>query len=84
MYFSGTEEYITRVVEQYSPMLLHLAMTRVNCTADAEDVVQEVFGGDGAILTPAGMEAAVAADGDAQPHATVGSEGEGSFVVTEE
>lgn len=43
MYSSGTEEYITRVVEQYSPMLLHLAMTRVNCAADAEDVVQEVF-----------------------------------------
>ena len=40
---SGTEEYITRVVEQYSPMLLHLALTRVNCAADAEDVVQEVF-----------------------------------------
>lgn len=40
---SGTEEYITRVVEQYSPMLLHLALTRVSCTADAEDVVQEVF-----------------------------------------
>lgn len=43
MYSSGTEEYITRVVEQYSSMLLHLAMTRVNCAADAEDVVQEVF-----------------------------------------
>lgn len=43
MYSSGTEEYITRVVEQYSPMLLRLALTRVNCTADAEDVVQEVF-----------------------------------------
>lgn len=43
MYSSGTEEYITRVVEQYSPMLLRLALTRVNCAADAEDVVQEVF-----------------------------------------
>lgn len=43
MYSGGTEEYITRVVKQYSPMLLRLAMTRVNCAADAEDVVQEVF-----------------------------------------
>ena len=43
MYSSGTEEYITQVVEQYSPMLLRLALTRVNCTADAEYVVQEVF-----------------------------------------
>lgn len=43
MYSSGTEEYITRVVKQYSPMLLRLALTRVNCAADAEDVVQEVF-----------------------------------------
>lgn len=43
MYSSGTEEYITRVVKQYSTMLLHLALTRVNCAADAEDVVQEVF-----------------------------------------
>lgn len=43
MYSSGTEEYITRVVEEYSPMLLRLALTRVNCAADAEDVVQEVF-----------------------------------------
>lgn len=43
MYSSGTEEYITRVVKQYSSMLLRLALTRVNCAADAEDVVQEVF-----------------------------------------
>ena len=43
MYSSGTDEYITQVVERYSSMLLHLAMTRVNCAADAEDVVQEVF-----------------------------------------
>lgn len=43
MYLTGTEEYIRRVVEEYSPMLLRLAMTRLNCTADAEDAVQEVF-----------------------------------------
>lgn len=43
MYSSGTEEYIRRVVEDYSPMLLRLAMTRSLSTADAEDAVQEVF-----------------------------------------
>ena len=39
----GTEEYIRRLVEDYSPMLLRLAMTRSLSTADAEDAVQEVF-----------------------------------------
>lgn len=39
----GTEESIRRVVETYSSMLLHLAMTRTPSPADAEDVVQEVF-----------------------------------------
>lgn len=43
MYSIGTEEYIRQVVEEYSPMLLRLAMTRLNCAADAEDAVQEVF-----------------------------------------
>lgn len=43
MYSSGTEEYIRRVVEEYSPMLLRLAMTRSLSTADAEDAVQEVY-----------------------------------------
>ena len=39
----GTEEDLRRIVETYSTMLLHLAMTRTRCTADAEDAVQEVF-----------------------------------------
>lgn len=39
----GTEEDLRRVVETYSSMLLHLAMTRTRCPADAEDAVQEVF-----------------------------------------
>ena len=37
----GTEEYIRRLVEDYSPMLLRLAMTRSLSTADAEDAVQQ-------------------------------------------
>lgn len=39
----GTDESIRRVVEQYSPTLLRLAMTRLSSPADAEDAVQEVF-----------------------------------------
>lgn len=39
----GTDETIRRLVETYSSMLLHLACTRLDSTADAEDVVQEVF-----------------------------------------
>ena len=39
----GTDETIRRVVAQYSDMLLHLACTRLDSTADAEDAVQEVF-----------------------------------------
>ncbi len=39
----GTDEYICRVVEQYSPTLLRLAMTRLSSPCDAEDAVQEVF-----------------------------------------
>lgn len=37
------DESICRLVETYSTMLLHLACTRLASTADAEDVVQEVF-----------------------------------------
>ena len=43
MYFPGTEEYIKRVVTQYSRLLLRIAFTRLKSTADAEDAVQEVF-----------------------------------------
>ena len=39
----GTDEAIHRLVERYSPMLLRLACTRLDSTADAEDAVQEVF-----------------------------------------
>lgn len=39
----GTDAEICRIVEQYSPMLLHLACTRLQSPADAEDAVQEVF-----------------------------------------
>ena len=39
----GTDEIISRVVEQYSSMLLHLAAVRLDSPADAEDAVQEVF-----------------------------------------
>lgn len=34
---------IRRVVEQYSGLLLHIALTRTDCAADAEDVVQDAF-----------------------------------------
>lgn len=36
-------EGIRRVVKQYSDLLLHIALTRTDCAADAEDVVQETF-----------------------------------------
>ena len=39
----GTEEQISRLVAEYSPMLLRLASTRLRDPADAEDAVQEVF-----------------------------------------
>lgn len=39
----GTDETISRVVGQYSTMLLRLAAARLPCVADAEDAVQEVF-----------------------------------------
>ena len=43
MYSFGTDEYIRRVVEEYSPMLLKIALTRLHSPADAEDAVQEAF-----------------------------------------
>lgn len=36
-------EEIRRMVEQYSSLLLHIALTRTDCAADAEDVVQDAF-----------------------------------------
>lgn len=39
----GTDETISRVISEYSPMLLRLACTRLDSTADAEDAVQEAF-----------------------------------------
>lgn len=38
-----TEETISRMVTEYSSMLLRLACTRLDSLADAEDAVQEVF-----------------------------------------
>lgn len=43
MYLPGTDEYIRRVVKQYSGPLLRIAFLRLQSTADAEDAVQEVF-----------------------------------------
>ena len=40
---NGTEEQISRLVAEYSPMLLRLACTRLRDAADAEDAVQEAF-----------------------------------------
>lgn len=39
----GTDETISRIVREYSGMLLRLACTRLASAADAEDAVQEVF-----------------------------------------
>lgn len=39
----GTDEYINRVVAEYSDMLLRIALTRLHTAQDAEDVVQEVY-----------------------------------------
>ena len=39
----GTDETISRIVRQYSPMLLRLAAARLPAAADAEDAVQEAF-----------------------------------------
>ncbi len=43
MVSSGAVETVSRLVEEYSDMLLRLACTRLDSTADAEDAVQEVF-----------------------------------------
>ncbi len=43
MYLLGTDEYIKNVVSKYSGLLLRIAFVRLKSTADAEDVVQEVF-----------------------------------------
>ena len=43
MVLYGTDETISRIVGQYSAMLLKLACTRLQSTADAEDAVQETF-----------------------------------------
>ncbi len=43
MYLLGTDEYIKRVVTQYSRLLLRIAFIRLKSAADAEDAVQEVF-----------------------------------------
>ncbi|MPN16125.1 RNA polymerase sigma factor SigV [bioreactor metagenome] len=39
----GTDEYIKHIVTKYSQLLLRIAFTRLKTTAEAEDVVQEVF-----------------------------------------
>lgn len=39
----GSDAHVHRVVEQWSPLLLRLSYSYLGSTADAEDVVQEVF-----------------------------------------
>ena len=39
----GTDETICRIVREYSPMLLRLACTRLDSTADAEDAAQNAM-----------------------------------------
>ena len=39
----GTDEMISRIVAEYSNMLLRLASARLGSAADAEDAVQEAF-----------------------------------------
>lgn len=39
----GADVWMCRVVERYSKMLLHLAYSRLQSAADAEDCVQEVY-----------------------------------------
>lgn len=40
---SGTDEYISRIVSQYSQTLFRAAYTILHSHADCEDIVQEVF-----------------------------------------
>lgn len=42
-YSFGTDEYIQHVLDKYSRMLIKLAFTYVKNTADAEDIIQDVF-----------------------------------------
>ncbi|MDF2541330.1 MAG: sigma-70 family polymerase sigma factor [Herbinix sp.] len=42
-YSFGTDEYIQQVLNKYSTMLIRLAFTYVKNTADAEDIVQDVY-----------------------------------------
>ncbi len=42
-YSFGTDEYIQQILNKYSKMLIKLAFTYVKNTADAEDIVQDVF-----------------------------------------
>lgn len=39
----GTDEYISRLVETYSTLLLRAALSRLDSVSDAEDAVQETF-----------------------------------------
>ena len=43
MYSLGSDEYIQRVVEKYSPSLLRAAYSILRSQAESEDVVQDVF-----------------------------------------
>lgn len=43
MYSFGTDEYITRVVNNYSRSLLAVAYAILKSTSDAQDAVQETF-----------------------------------------
>jgi RNA polymerase sigma factor (sigma-70 family) len=42
-YSFGTDEYIQRVLDKYSTMLIKLAFTYVKNMADAEDITQDVY-----------------------------------------
>jgi len=37
------EDYISKLVEKYSDMVLRLALTYIKNTSDAQDVCQDVF-----------------------------------------
>lgn len=55
-----------------------------NADSDAVAEFEACLRGDGFILTPAEMENALAAEGDAQSNVIMNPEDEGSFVLTEE